>query len=441
MAEARVKTGGTRALMAATARILQNPGGMQAAVVALSQLQPEFRRREFAQRAVDLFEPVVIPRPDIMVFLPDSLDIVLLGPCLPRDMIRQVVSRVRGLFGADPLTRAQSSDQDHFARWFDLSREEHRKALTSLIDAVDQRSGEVTQRRGSWNVNDQPLTPQRLSLLLADMEHLDITPMLESQHAVRVGGQRTADVVFEEFFISLERLRQKIAPEINLWVDRWLFQDFSRSLDRHILRVLQEVLARREHPPPLLSVNMNLDSVASDAFDAFAAALAPGQTLIVEAQGADVFADVGAFLKIRDRLHERGHRILIDALTPRVLESVDLVPLGADYIKLAWNPGMAHAVAEEDAAAARALIAALGSDKVICCHVDSKEAMAWGLKAGLRCFQGFFIDTLVGDTAPLPARGGGGGGARAGAGTGPGQGSAPSPGLSTASGAAARALP
>lgn len=403
MTRPRVPFAGTPALMAAVARALKEPQGIQAAVVPLSQMQADFRRPAFALLALDGLAPVIEAQPAASVFLTDSLDIMILGPDLPRDSLRAAVGRMRRLFAADPLARATGPQTDRFARWFDLEREDHRRALAALVDAIDQRSAEIALQKGAWTINDQPITPQRLALLLADMEHLDIAPLLDSQRAVRVGGNRTADVLFEEYFFSVERLRRKIAPDISLTSDRWLFQDFSRALDRHMLRVLERVLSRRLRLPRTLAINLNLDSVITDTFDRFTRSLRPGQALIVEAQAVDVFADVAAYLRVRDHLHAQGHRITIDALTPRVLEAVDLVPLAADFYKLAWIPDSVHTVADEDAAATSALIKAIGVDRVICCHVESKQAMAWGLKAGVRCFQGFFIDTLVASDTLVPA--------------------------------------
>jgi EAL domain-containing protein (putative c-di-GMP-specific phosphodiesterase class I) len=381
-------------MMEALVQLKQNPSGFQVAVIALSQLQPEFRRHNLVQRAAELFAPLARAKGGPRIFLPASLDVVVLGQDLPRDAVRDAASAVRALFGSDPLARERAPGRDRFARWFDLGRPDHLKAFITLADDIDRRSAEAAQATGAWNINDQPLTPKRLALLTADMETLDVGPMLHRQAVVEVGDDRRAVVSFEEFYVSLSALRKKVAEEVNLQSDRWLFQDFSRSLDRHILRVLKnlDVLSK----PHAVSVNLNLETLYSDAFAGFANALGENQTLVVEAQGVDVFADIGVFLRARDWLHERGHKLLIDGLTPRTMETVDLGPLGADYYKLGWNPGLVHSVDGDDAAAARALISAIGAEKLVLCHVDSEQAMAWGLRAGIRRFQGFFVDSMLG---------------------------------------------
>jgi EAL domain-containing protein (putative c-di-GMP-specific phosphodiesterase class I) len=329
-----------------------------------------------------------------LVFLPASLDIVIMGRDLPRDAVRDAAGAIRALFGADPLARERAPGRDRFARWFDLARPDHMKAFLTLADDIDQRSAEAAQATGAWNINDQPLTPKRLALLTADMEGLDVGPLLHRQAVVEVTEDRRATLVHEEFLISLSALRKKVAEEVNLQSDRWLFQDFTRSLDRHLLRVLKNMEVFQK--PKALSINMNLETLYSDAFTGFAAALRPDQTLVVEAQGVDVFADIGVFLRARDWLHNKGHKLLIDGLTPRTMETVDLGPLGADFYKLGWNPGLVHSVDGDDAAAARALIGAIGADKVILGRVDSEQAMAWGIRAGIRRFQGFFVDSMLG---------------------------------------------
>ncbi|WP_413207276.1 diguanylate phosphodiesterase [Rhodospirillum sp. A1_3_36] len=381
-------------MMTALAGLKQNPAGHQVAVIALSQLQPEFRRLNLVQRAAEVFAPLMRVKDGPLVFLPASLDIVILGRNLPRDAIRDAAGAIRALFGADPLARERAPGRDRFARWFDLARPDHMKAFATLADDIDQRSAEAAQATGAWNINDQPLTPKRLALLTADMENLDVAPLLHRQAVVEVTEDRRALLVHEEFLISLSALRKKVAEEVNLQSDRWLFQDFTRSLDRHLLRVLKNMEVFQK--PKALSINMNLETLYSDAFAGFAAALRPDQTLVVEAQGVDVFADIGVFLRARDWLHDKGHKLLIDGLTPRTMETVDLGPLGADFYKLGWNPGLVHSVDGDDAAAARALIGAIGADKVILGRVDSEQAMAWGIRAGIHRFQGFFVDSMLG---------------------------------------------
>ncbi|GEO81561.1 EAL domain-containing protein [Pararhodospirillum oryzae] len=393
MSQATATFGGGRALARAVGEARKDPAGRQATVLALSRLQPEFRRRPLVHGAAALFAPLHRPDDGIQVYLAECLDIVVLGRDLPRDALRETAGRVRRLFGADPLTRESGPGRDRFARWFDLGNVDHLNAFLGVADDIDRRAGEASQATGAWNINDQPLTPQRLALLVADMDRLDIGPYLQRQPVITITEARTTKVLFEEIYVSLGPLRAAIAEEVNLTSDRWLFQDFTRSLDHHLLRVLKSTLAGRVFGS--LSVNLNLDSLHGAAFDSLARALGPERPLVVEAQGVDAFADLGAMLRARDWLHARGHKLVIDGLTPRVLETVDLAPLGADYYKLIWNPGLVHSVDGDEAAAARALIGALGPGRVILCRTDSERAMTWGLRAGIRHFQGFLVDTMV----------------------------------------------
>ncbi len=382
-------------MMDALIRTKQAPDGHQAAVIALSQLQPEFRRMSLVQRAAELFLPLMhAAQGALEVFLPDSLDIVIVGKSLPRDRIKATAGQVRTLFGADPLARERAAGRDRFARWFDLARPDHLTAFATLADDIDKRSMEAAQAKGAWNINDQPLTPKRLALLISDMEGLDIPPLLQRQAVVSVGGDKRAAIVFEEFFVSIAALRKKVASQVDLLSDRWLFQDLSRALDRHILRHLRSIL-ECQHPTSI-SVNLNLESLTSDAFAGFARSLKEDQTLLVEVGAVDVFADIGAFLRGRDMLHAQGCKLIIDGLTPRTLETVDLGQLGADHYKLAWNNGFVASVDGDDAAAARALIGAIGAERMILTRTDSEHAVGWGLKAGIRAFQGYFIDSMLG---------------------------------------------
>ncbi|ABC20929.1 Putative diguanylate phosphodiesterase (EAL domain) [Rhodospirillum rubrum ATCC 11170] len=395
MPQSTVVSGGARAMMEMLGRLEAAPAGYQVAVIALSQLQPEFRRPLLVRRATDLFEPLVKAVGGPRVYLPDSLDIVVIGKNLSRAGVRLAAEGIRTLFGADPLVRGRTGGGiDRFARWFDLGRADHHGAFKALADDIDRRSAEQAQATGAWDGHEQPLTPKRLALLISDMETLDVAPLLQRQPVIRVTKAPSAEIDFEEIFISLSALRKRVAEHIDLQSDRWLFQDFSRSLDRHILRTLKPLATCRG--AGTISVNLNLETLTSDTFEGFVQAMPLEQRLIVEVQGIDVFADIGAFLRARDRLRNRGHRLLIDGLTPRTMETVDLGQLDADFYKLQWNPGFIHVVDGDEAAAARGLIGAIGAAKLVLSRVESEQAMTWGLLCGIRRFQGFFVDTLLG---------------------------------------------
>src|SRR3546814_3399922 len=88
------------------------------------------------------------------------------------------------------------------------------------------------------------------------------------------------------------------------------------------------------------SLNINISSVLSQRFLEFDARLDKTRrnTIVIELQKVDVFADLARYLFTRDFLLDRGYRICLDGLTALSLPFIDRQKLGFDLIKLHWTP-------------------------------------------------------------------------------------------------------
>ena len=96
-----------------------------------------------------------------------------------------------------------------------------------------------------------------------------------------------------------------------------------------------------------------------------------------------------------------GHALLIDGLNPATLQMLDVGPLKPDYAKLMWAPEFIELLNPDSNKSAGSMIDEVGPEKIILARCDSQESMAWGLKSGIRIFQGHFLDSFG---APKPGR-------------------------------------
>jgi EAL domain-containing protein (putative c-di-GMP-specific phosphodiesterase class I) len=115
----------------------------------------------------------------------------------------------------------------------------------------------------------------------------------------------------------------------------------------------------------------------------------------VELQLVDIFAELGAYLFLREFLRERGYLVCIDGLHDLHLPLIDRKQLGADLVKLSWSPDLLDGVHEARRDRLRAAIKQAGFDRVILCRCDSAEAISWGQSMGIRLFQGYYLDSRL----------------------------------------------
>lgn len=237
------------------------------------------------------------------------------------------------------------------------------------------------------------MTPEQLDYVQKQLAATNIIPFVKDQVAMRINpGASDAAIEFFEFFLSVGDLQRSIMPDINIFSDRWLFQDLSRTMD---LRMLETVVrAPHARECKTLSLNLNLETVSTMAFEKFLERSPENQKLIVEVQAIDVLANIRNYFDVHDVLSGMGHALLIDGLNPATLQMLDVGPLQPDYAKIMWAPEFIDLLNPDSNKSAGSMIEEVGAEKIILARCDSQSAMGWGLKSGIRIFQGHFLDSF-----------------------------------------------
>lgn len=386
---------GDQSLLDGLERLSRAPEGCEAAYISLSRLRPRSRTPIRLRIAEHMFAPLVTGY-GCEVFLLSNGDQVVLGRDLPTGALETQVERLRALFRADPASRAEAPDgSDRFVTLYDVAHTG--RDLRERVETLRQ------SRVDPWRVisrnrpaEDRAMTPRLLIQVGQALEKLDPVPLIQRQAVVHIGSDRQGRFLYEEFFVALAEVRRQCAPDVNLADNPWLFQEVCRLLDRR----MTEAIGRLSQTPPCgtIGLNLNLETVLGPGLETLDRALPRGGRLVVEISIIDAFTNLDRLGEAAYHLRSRGHALLLDGVHPRALGMIDPARLDVDFVKVMWDPDLADPASVWDGPHPRALLEAMDVERVILSCVETEAALMWGLEAGLRRFQGFFVDRVIGAT-------------------------------------------
>lgn len=353
----------------------------------LSQLLPANRDEGRIRIAFRLFESMVDAYRGQMFLLTNS-DIILICKDARISDLDAMVFKLRALFSTDPLTYAESAEgQDRFVSYYDL--EADYDAFFGLCgDMVVSAKKSMADQRKAPQI--QPLDSKTLTKVLERIGATDIAGVVRRQACIQINEKMTAEVAFQEFFMSIMDLQKVLAPDVNILSNRWLFQHLSQVLDLRVLSVLQDSGFRKM--PAAFSLNLNMATIETPVFQQFEASIRGRSGLVVEFQLLDIFNDLDGFLRARDKLRSRGHKSVLDGMSPLTLQFMDGELFDTDYIKVSWSPDM---IDDIKTAELQHALGPVGFDRVILSRCDTETSISWGLAQGIRMFQGRFLDSMI----------------------------------------------
>ena len=318
-----------------------------------------------------------------------------------------IVKRLQTLF-SDPLGVDHDNDTTGaslpFSKRYRLS--EDYDAFLKQVDrmtyeaqvrhvAETRRTREIASRTALFSAGKgEPITPEVLARIETMLETAELSNILRRQTICIIKGDEPPRPMLNEVFISISDLRQALLPQIDLLANRWLFQYLTESLDRRVLTLLHLPDDRTFNRN--ISININVATILSSDFLDFDSAISSDRrrNTVLELQKTDIFSDLEAYSFARDFVHERGYRICIDGLNHLAFPFVNRSRLGADLVKLQWQPDMAKQ-ATSSLYQLNDFIRRYGAGRTILCHCDQPEAIAYGQSLGLTLFQGRHIGDML----------------------------------------------
>ncbi len=381
-------------------RLESRRSGRKAVRISLSSLMPANRREHHIRAAANSFESLV---GDLQgqLFQLQNLDILFVYKAEAHARVEDTVQKIKFLFSDDPLFDGKESSEAEFVTWFDL--ETQYAALVKMVrDMSDEgiittRSPTHSDARAGLRARQEhgePLTPDILARAVKALQRTDLTSLLRRQFICGVTKKLVPEAQFSELYISIMDLRETMMPGTNLTANRWLFQYLTESLDRRVLSLLSKT--DRLSITGDISFNVNVSTLLSPEFLAFDEDLSATRrgSMILELQKVDIFADLGAFLFVREFCQDKGYRFCLDGLTYRDMTMIDRERLGVDYVKLMWDPALVDGGEGLQKDVHDAVIAT-GKKRVIMARCDNREAIEFGRMAGISLFQGRYVEHLI----------------------------------------------
>lgn len=387
-------------LLEKLSRIEENPSGYFAVHIHLSRLRPTNRQPHFINIAVRAFDNLV-NNADAVVHQMMNQDLMLICREVMVDDIDPYITKVRAMFGEDPLTMGEDDLEDRLTTWYDLTSQEDYAAFLSVVSELqvqaEQKIEEIKRNTADQDDKDagDPLTARNLAAINQQLQSTRVADLIRQQACIQITPGEAGAIVFHEHFVAMSELKERVAPAVNLFSSAWLFQYLTETMDKRVLAVIGRKNFETLKDP--ISLNLNIGTVLSRDFANFNRVAGDfASKLVVEFQIMDIFADMNTYGYARDMLQERGYRVVVDGVTPLALQFFDPATLKPDFIKVAWGKEF-----EEDADDARRTavlnetVKHAGRDSMILARVDTEKAVKWGLSLGITRFQGYFIDKLV----------------------------------------------
>ena len=354
--------------------------------IHLSQLQPQNRDEGHVRITARLFETMVDAYHGQM-FVLSNTDIVLLCKDARIADLDAAVFKLRALFSKDPLTYSNDMDEDRFATFYELESEydDFLQLCRKLREDAKKRDKE---NRAKPTIKD--LDAISLGGVIARIAQTDIASVVRRQPCVYINDRRVAQVVFQEFYMSIADLQKALAPDVNILANRWLFQHLSQALDVSVMAALRK--ADFKAPPVAFSLNLNMSSTETPQFREFVRAAQGKSGVYVEFQLPDILNNMDQFFRIRDELKAKQISTVLDGMNPLMLQYVDAELYDTDFVKVNWSNDI---VTEIQTVELHQALGPVGFDRVILSRCDNEDAISWGLERGIRLYQGRFLDSMV----------------------------------------------
>lgn len=374
-------------------RLERTRAGCCAVHCHLSALQAPSRKPNFIRIAARSFD-TLINNFDATLYVLANSDMALICRNIRVEDIDTAIFKLRALFAEDPLTDEADDGVDHFASWYDLAESTDFAAFEDLIGHFEANARLRQDPAAASRPAPSPLDSASLVQLERRLQALRLSDIIRQQPTVDVRPGRGRRILFKEHYVAMAELRQRIAPDIDLFASPWLFHYLTDLLDKRMLAVV----ARMNFATlkDAISLNLHVGTVMSPEFQLFNEQIgAHADKVVVEFQMVDIIADMGAFIYARKWLRDQDYRILIDGLYPMALQFFDPGMLDPDFVKINWTPDTKDDVRGLQVAELRDMIDYIGPDKMVLARAESEDAIRWGLGLGMNRFQGFFVDKLV----------------------------------------------
>ena len=361
-------------------RISRNRSEYKVLYVNVSKLKPKNRHPKFVKIIARLFDNLVAVANGTMFVLSNG-DFAILGKDITEKVVYEAVDKLRRGLITDPIWTAHSSSE-----------------FTHLYEP--EEFDDLYQRIEAQMLDDAPLDPLayrypvdagQIDAVKYHLDEISIVDLIKHQSVLKLENANTFKLMFEEFFVAVKDLSKRFDQNVDLVGNKWLFLYLTQTLDKKTMSSF--VFSDIKNKPSKVSLNLNLSTIFQPEFEDFTNRLAQdNQKIVAEVQVMDILNNLPAYFDAKELLHQKGHEILIDSASIEMLQALNVSRLEADYIKIFWHAFMEEY--ETNADEIKQMIANIGVEKLILAKCLDDKSLRWGIKNGIRAFQGPYIDAL-----------------------------------------------
>lgn len=402
---------------------LADPFGWQAIHFHLSDLLEQYQSEYQIKIAVNLIHDLLKTHEGTIFLLSDN-SIMVLTHGMEKPLLSKLMFQLRYLYLDDPLAYFDDGQENPaFCTVYDLSRSwqellefcSRRMAVAvrkppapvygPRLTSVDVETQRQPLPRAEIHHDDTRrgtgLSAIRLANIERDLQHADIARVIRRQPVCAVTAAMQIRPVFSELYIHIAHLRQMLRVEASFLSNRWLFKYLTYALDERMIDLILKNPVPYSDAP--ISVNLNVETLLSSKFAEFNASIKPAQkvSMVIEIPVIDVFADMAAFFYAKNEAQKMGYRVCLDGLTTESFVNISREKLGLDLIKVQWNADAKSDITTDENQKLLEAVKVTGSNRVILCRCDNRQAVEYGHALGISLFQGRYLDGLLNPNAKV----------------------------------------
>ncbi len=391
--------------------LIRDPVGWHAVHFHLNNLLDQYKSEYQFKIAVNLIHDMLKGYEGGIYQMVDNSIIVVCGE-LDKAVLNKLVFQLRYLYMDDPISYLDTGEENKdFCTIYDLRQQwqefsdicSRRMALLVRKNSAPERFERVSApaQPVSENIETRSSTLKtgfnvlQLADVESDLDKADIQSVLRRQPICVVSPAMSVRKVFDEMYINIAHLRQLLKIGSDFISNRWLFKYLTQLLDVQMLDFIGHNINRYMESP--VSLNLNVETLISGRFAEFDAVLKPSAkvSIVIEIPVMDVFADIHAFHLARKEVQRLGYRVCLDGISVESFLMIDRERMGVDLVKIQWNADIEEDLTSRENKDVIKAVSSFGSNRVILCRCDNKEAVQYGQALGISLFQGRYIDSLI----------------------------------------------
>jgi EAL domain-containing protein (putative c-di-GMP-specific phosphodiesterase class I) len=241
-----------------------------------------------------------------------------------------------------------------------------------------------------------PIMPEELAKIDKSLRMFDLSPYLFNQAVINIKEDNDRNKEYFELYISIKGLQEKLSPDFDLSANRWLFNHFSASLDRSLLRSLNHGLEFIGNES--FGININLSTALSADFQKFDERLPAAYRgrVILEINKGDLMEHLDLYRQLLAFASKRDYRICLDGLNDFWVTQFDLEALGCDYAKVFWSNDLLGLEGDAERGFLDKIAAsAEGKCKFILARCGTVTGLLYANKNGIDMVQGHAVDAVL----------------------------------------------